>query len=153
MKQHCDSRQIHIDYEMIGLNVTLSASMKSLKEQALAFIEKVDNDLKLIDLETEYRNEILLEYNKTLDLAKAKLNVINRHIELEEIKKQQLEQEEKQKAEQEVAQKVEEAIEEITVPKPEEVEPIMECTFKVRTTKDNLIKIKNYLKELGVEYD
>lgn len=153
VKQHCEDRKIHIEYESIGLNVTLSASMKSLKDQALAFIEKVDNDLKLIDLETEYRNEILLEYNKTLDLAKAKLNVINRHIELEEIKKQQLEQEEKRKAEQEVAQKVKEVVEEITVPKPEEVEPIMECTFKVKTTKENLIKIKNYLKELGVEYD
>ena len=155
VNQHIGANNLNdvISYEDVGLNVTLSASIKSLKEQALDFINKVAGDISLIKME-EYSDEIYLEYIKNRgNYAQSKLNVLERHKQLEELQKKQAEQEEKQKAEEEVAQKVEKVVEEITVPKPEEVEPIMECTFKVKTTKENLIKIKNYLKELGVEYD
>ena len=40
-----------VKFEDIGLNITLSASIKSLKEQTKAFCERISNDLKLIDLE------------------------------------------------------------------------------------------------------
>lgn len=152
--QHCKDKGIDgwFNFDMLNLNVTLSGSMKSYKEEILSMLNNVETALKLIQME-EFGDEIFLEYKENLDFTKSKVDVVERHKQLEEIKKQQLEQEEKQKAEQEVAQKVEEVIEDITVPKPEEAKPIMECTFKVKTTKENLIKIKNYLKELGVEYD
>ena len=54
VEEHCKANNVHIDFEKIGLNITLSASMKSLKEQAKTFIEKVASDLKLIEME-EYK--------------------------------------------------------------------------------------------------
>lgn len=150
VKQHSEARGINVDYETIGLNVTLSASMKSLKEQALAFIEKVDTDLKLIDLEENYRNEILLEYQKTLDFSKAKLIVLNRHIEMDKLEKQKVQQEEKQKEEEKVAEKVEEIIE-----PPKEIieeDEIIEVQFKVKDTKAKIVKLREFMKENNIDY-
>ena len=48
-----------ISFDDIPLNITLSASMKSLKEEIKKFIESVANDIDLIRLE-EYVDEILL---------------------------------------------------------------------------------------------
>ena len=57
--QHIEANNLSqlIGFDNIGLNITLSASMKSLKEQILNFINEVVNDLKLIDME-EYKEEI-----------------------------------------------------------------------------------------------
>ena len=149
VEQHCLANHIHINFEDFGLNVTLSASMKSLKEQALAFINKVVSDLKLMEME-EYKDEIFLEYQKSYDFVSAKTNVIERHKQLEEIAKQQ----EVKKEIEEQEKKVEEVIDEIIAPKEliEENE-ILEATFTIRATKEQIIKLKNWLKEEGVEYE
>ena len=96
-----------VKFEDIGLNITLSASIKSLKEQTKAFCERISNDLKLIDLE-EYKDEIVIEYLKNLDFAKSKMLVIERHRQLEEIKKREEELKAQQEQEQEIVEKVEE---------------------------------------------
>ena len=49
-----------VTYEQANINVTLSASMKSLKEQAKAFIDKIIDDLKQIETQ-ECKEEILVE--------------------------------------------------------------------------------------------
>lgn len=150
VKQHCEANKIHIEFEQIGLNITLSASMKSLKEQALKFIEKVANDLKLIELE-EYKDEILLEYNNNgFDFSKAKLDVITRHKQLEEIKKQQQEIQLQINDEAEVVEKVEE----ITTPKEIiDNEELLTATFTITTTKENIIKVREFLKKEGIKYE
>lgn len=149
VKQHCDSRNIHINFEKIGLNITLSASMKSLKDQALAFIEKVDNDLKLIALE-EYSDEILIEYNETLDFTNSKLKVIGRHKQIEEIKKQQ---EFKEQIKQEEQKNIE-IVNEIIAPKEIlEDEDIIKVAFTIETTKSNVKELKEWLKERGIKYE
>ena len=88
--QHIEDNNLDgiVSYESIGLNITLSASVKSLKDQVLEFIDKVVNDVKLIELE-EYRDEILLEYKKSLNFSKSKLDVLTRHKQLEELQKKQ----------------------------------------------------------------
>lgn len=140
-----------LSFEDIPLNITLSASMKSLKEQAKSFIERIASDLKLIELE-EYKSEILLEYNKNgYDFTKAKLDVITRHKQLEEIEKQQEEKEELQKQEEEVIEKVEE----ITIPVEVEEdveEEFLTCTFTVKATRTQLKKLKAYLESEGIIY-
>ncbi len=50
-----------IRFEQAKINVTLTASMKSLKEQVNNFIDKISNDLQLIHLQ-QYKEEILVEY-------------------------------------------------------------------------------------------
>ena len=155
VNQHCEANNVHIDFKQIGLNITSSASMKSLKEQALAFIEKVVSDLKLIELE-EYSSEILLEYNDNgFDFTKAKLDVIDRHKKLEEIKKQQELKVEQEKEEQQVVENVEEVVEDyITIPK-ELLEDEEEITvqFTVTSTVSKIKELKEFLNERSIKYE
>lgn len=146
-----------VKFEDIGLNITLSASIKSLKEQTKAFCERISNDLKLIDLE-EYKDEIVIEYLKNLDFAKSKMIVIERHRQLEEIKKREEELKAQQEQEQEVVEKVEEVVEEIKPPveiidvEAQEVEEIFTATFTVKATKAKLKALKNFMESEEIEY-
>ena len=150
VKQHCEANNVHIEFERIGLNITLSASMKSLKEQAKDFIERVASDLKLIELE-EYSSEILYEYNKNgLDFANAKIKVIERHKQLEEIQKQQEMKQEQERQEEQVVEKVDEIV------TPKEIiedDELITVSFKVTGTKEQIKKIKELIIELGVNYE
>ena len=154
VEEHCKANNVHIQFERIGLNITLSASMKSLKEQALAFIEKTATDLRMIELE-EYREEILLEYNQTLDFAKAKMKVIERHEQIEEMKKKEEEQKRKEEEEQKVIEVVEEVIEEeITPPElVEEEQQMMVVAFQVTATVEQIRELKQWLKERNIQYE
>ena len=146
-----------VKFEDIGLNITLSASIKSLKEQTKAFCERISNDLKLIDLE-EYKDEIVIEYLKNLDFAKSKMLVVERHRKLEEIKKREEELKAQQEQEQEVVEKVEEVVEEIKPPveiidvEDQEVEEVFTATFTVKTTKAKLKALKNFMESEEIEY-
>lgn len=138
-----------IEYEDIPINITLSASMKSLKEQLVTFIEKVDSDLKLIGME-EYKEEILIEYNRTLDFVDSKTKVLERHRQLEELKKQQEEIHNKMQEEEKVAEKVEEIV------APKEIiqeDEIITVSFTITDTKEKILKLRDYLKENGINYE
>ncbi len=91
-----------ITYEQAKINVTLSASKKSLKEQAKAFIDKIVDDLRLIETQ-EHKAEILVEYKNDLNVSKAITTVTNRFKAIEGEKKRQEELKQKQLEE---AQKV-----------------------------------------------
>lgn len=145
--------KIIINSEVImfaNLKINLSTSLKSLKEDAKSFIEKIANEVKLIELEENYSDEILLEYTKIgYDYTKAKLNVITKHKELEELAKKR-EQVKEVIQQEEIVEKV---VEEITAPKEIiEEEQMLEVTFTVRGTKPQILQIKNLLIKLGVEY-
>lgn len=134
-----------------NLKINLSTSIKSLKEDAKAYIEKVANEVKVIELEDNYSDEILLEYQKNgYDYTKAKLSVVTKHKELEELAKQR-EQVKEVVRQEEVVEKV---VEEIVAPKEMiiEDEELLEVTFTVKGTKPQILQIKNLLIELGVEY-
>ena len=83
-----------LNYEQAQINVTLTASVKSLKEQAKAFIDRIMDDLKLIETQ-EYKEEILVEYKQNLNVSKSIQEVANRHRLLEEEKKKQEEKQNK----------------------------------------------------------
>lgn len=137
--------------KLANLKINLSTSLKSLKEDSKTFIEKVANEVKLIELEEKYNDEILLEYqNNGLDFTRAKLDVITKHKQLEELAKQR--EDIKEVVEEE--EKVAEVVEEIVAPKEEiEYTAILEVAFKVKGTKEQILKLKEFLKELGVEYE
>lgn len=143
-----------VNFNDIGLNITLSASMKSLKEQVLKFCEKISNDIKLIELE-EYKEEILLEYKNNLDLTKSKLNVLNRHKQLEEIRKKEEEKQLMFDEEDKIVEVVEEVIEEeITAPvEIIEDEELLTVTFTITDTKENIIKLREFMKKEGIKYE
>ncbi|MEE1379136.1 MAG: DUF1351 domain-containing protein [Clostridia bacterium] len=84
-----------VTYSQARINVTLSASRKSLKEQAKQFIDKIVDDLKLIDTQ-EHKAEILVEYKQSLNVSQAITSVTNRFKAIEEEKKKQEELKRKQ---------------------------------------------------------
>lgn len=61
-------------FERLPLNITLSASDKSLKEQVANFVSEVSKSLQLIESlnePDEFKAEILTDYKKTLDITRA----------------------------------------------------------------------------------
>lgn len=143
--QYYEANNIYITlpFERMNLNITLSASMKSLKEQIKEFLEKVGSDLKLIEME-EYKDEILFEYQNTFDFSKSKLDVITRHKQLEEIQQKQKEVQMMIDEEDKIVEKVEEVL------PPKE---IITVTFTISDTKDNIIKVREFMKKENIHYE
>lgn len=137
-----------ITFDDIGLNITLSASMKSLKEQIIAFCEKVKQDIELINME-EYRDEILYEYKKNHgNYVQCKMNVIERHNALNQIAKKKVEDEIKQ----EEQKKIEEIVEEV-VTAPIEIEEEQTFQFTITCTISQARKLKEWLNNEGIKYE
>lgn len=139
-----------INFDDIGLNITLSASMTSLKGQIKDFCERIDKDVQLIQND-ENKDELMLEYRRNgFDYQKAKLTLIEKQKQLEELKQQM---EHKQEIDEE-EKKVVINVESIIVPK--EIissDEIIEVEFKVKDTKEKIKKLKEYMEEIGIKYE
>lgn len=137
-----------ITYENADINVTLSASMKSLKEKAKAFIDRVCDDLNLIDTQ-EHKEEILYEYKRFLNVSLAITTVTTRHKALEAEKAREAERKAREEAEKAAAEKVATVVETLAPPtvvdEPIEEEPILTLKFTVRGTKTQLRVVKEFL--------
>lgn len=72
-----------VTFEDAGININLSAGEKKLKEAAKAYIDKVCEDLDIIDAQSEYADEMRVEYKNSRRLSDAITTVVNRHIALE----------------------------------------------------------------------
>lgn len=147
-----------VTFEQANINVTLSASMKSLKEAAKNFIDKVVEDLNLINT---FNNsaEILVEYKKSLNVSASITNVTARMQAIEaEKKRQEAEQERKEseaKRVEEVKQAAKsEAPEALPAPKQEENkdEQILTLRFQVTASRSKLKLLKSFLDNGGYEY-
>lgn len=135
-------------FEDIGLNITLSASEKSLKEQVKAFCEKVANDLKAIQTD-DNSEEILMEYKQNgFDYAKAKNTIVEKKKALEELKQHIAQNGEEIKQDEIAIQNVE-----TMVSAPIEIveEEKFEVEFKVRMTKTQVKELKEWLKVREIE--
>jgi hypothetical protein len=139
-----------VKFEDAKLNITITASMKSLKDTIVDFLTTIRNDIEIISNE-EDSDELLLEYkNNGFDYQRAKLNLIERKKQLEALKQKQ---EIVEKIETEEA-KVEEKAIEITAPKEiiEEDEEL-EVTFTLKGSKNKILQVKKLIEELGIEYE
>ena len=71
----CQSQGIDfLIFERLPLNITLSASDKSLKEQVAGFVSEVSKSLQLVESlnePDEFKAEMLTEYKQTLDVTRA----------------------------------------------------------------------------------
>lgn len=137
-----------VTYERARINVTLTASMKSLKEQAKVFIDKIVDDLNLINTQ-ENQVEILVEYKKHLNVSRAITEVADRKKALLEIEQQRAEGNlEKEKLENNLQQLA-------TAVKAPEVtqEKTYKITFTVTGTAPRLKQLKDYLLREGYQYE
>lgn len=138
--------------EYANLKINLSNSIKSLKESALNFISKVADEVKLIDLE-ETPSNLLYEYQRNgYDLTKAKLTLIERQKEIEELAKQREKEVEEIKQE----EVIEKQIEEIVIPpveiNEEKETELVKSAFEVECTIDDLIAIKKLFEDRNIKY-
>lgn len=157
-----------VNYKQAGITINLSISDKKMKEQAKAFLDKIDDDLKVIKTQ-ENKDEIYFEYVKNLNLAKS-IEIVNQRLKaLEEMKKAE---EERKKQEEIVNQrlkeekeKFEKAIEPFMPPKVEEKEQMEEVKvgtvedkkfvlkFTVKATLPKLKELKKFLEDGGYDYE
>ena len=143
-----------LSFECANINVTLSASLKSLKEQVKTFIDRVCDDLTLIETQ-EYKDEIYHEYNSVyfLNVSGAITAVVNRHKAIEEAKAREEERKAKAEAEQKAAEKVVEILTPPTVEPVIKKEPILTLNFKVKGTRTQLKALKEFLNNGGFDYE
>lgn len=141
-------------FENAHINVTLSASMKSLKEQAKAFIDKIAGDLALIDTQ-EHKDEILYEYKQSLNVSNAITTVANRYKAIEAAKAAEEERKAREQAAAEAAAKVEAVAPPTVEPiaPPVEEEKTYTLKFTVRGTMPQLKALKEFLNNGGYDYE
>lgn len=150
-----------VKFEDIGLNVTLSASEKSLKEQIVQFCERVRNDLDTILLE-ELKDEILVEYKKCLNYTQAKQTVLQRYKELELAKEQSEKlnnvKQEEIKIQNAVYEVVNDTQDEIKAPQEinsttlSDKDEMLVVTFTIRETREKLRLLKQFMEENEIYY-
>ena len=136
------------------INVTMSASKKSLKEQAKAFLDRISDDLKLIETQ-EHKEEILVEYKKTLNVSNSITSVAERHKAIEAEREKQEAFNAARVAEQKAVEKVNAAIAEtapLTAPKvTTDDDKLCKLTFTVIHAKSKMRELKAYLIREGFE--
>lgn len=141
-----------VNYEMANINVTLTASIKSLKEQAKAFIDKILDDIQLINTQ-DYKEEILVEYKQNFNVSKAITTVKNRIAMIEREKQIQEDlKQQKEDLEQKLSNfpKQEETI--LQAPKTEDIsETKSKMTFTVCGTIQQLKLLKQFILENKIE--
>lgn len=142
-----------INFEDVGLNITLSASMKSLKDHIISFCEKISEDLVAISSHEE-REQVLYEYKANhFDYTKA-INSFN--AKQEELNRLKQKLEDNKKIE-EVEVKVIENVNTL-VSAPVEIESKLEeetltVAFQVKATREQIRELKNYMNEKGIIYE
>lgn len=143
-----------VTFESAHINVTLSASMKSLKEQAKAFIDKIADDLALIDTQ-EHKDEILYEYKQSLNVSNAITMVTYRYKAIEAAKAAEEERKAREQAAAEAAAKVEAVAPPTVEPiaPPVEEEKTYTLKFTVRGTMPQLKALKEFLNNGGYDYE
>lgn len=143
-----------VTFESAHINVTLSASMKSLKKQAKAFIDKIACDLALIDTQ-EHKDDILYEYKQSLNVSSAITMVTYRYKAFEEAKAREEERKAREQAAAEAAAKVEAVAAPTVEPiaPPVEEEKTYTLKFTVRGTMPQLKALKEFLNNGGYDYE
>lgn len=162
----CQSQGIDfLIFERLSLNITLSASDKSLKEQVANFVSEVSKSLQLIESlnePDEFKAEVLTEYKQTIDVTRAIQNAQyrkqQREAELQRIEEQ------KKRAEQARLEAEERARETAPLQAPAQVQPaqeatqaplqedILQYTLTVQGTRAQLKALRVFLETNNIKY-
>lgn len=161
-KEYADSVGVDfVPFEQSGVKVTLSDSMKKMKEACSSFLDRVADDLYMIRANKDC-DEIMVEYKKTLNLTRSVVTVAERKESIKQEAQRAAEREAQRQKEIVSAEKVIDAAEAKMgetrdVPPPAEAvapaEEVLELTFTVRGTRDKLRKLKMFLIEGGYDYE
>lgn len=152
-KDYAQSNEVDfLDISMTKINILLSKSNASLKNECKEFIDKIVNDLKVIELQ-ENKTEILVEYKNNLNLALSIQIVENRHKQLEIEKQKEIERQKALEIETQNIQQVEEIVAPMEIEEPKEQEQEYEMTFKVKGTLQELKLLKDFLVANNIKFE
>lgn len=162
-----------ISFENSGIKVNLSDSAKSLKELCKQLLDRISGELFIIETLPD-KDEVLVEYRKSLNISNAIKIVTDRKAAIEAERKRREDEAAAKAAVKEAEDSstaivagivAEESVEPICAPlavgapcveeDPEciSTEPIFELKFVVRGTKSKLKALKAFLIEGGYEYE
>lgn len=146
----------HLDwltYERAGINVDMASAKaktpKKLREQLTSFVVGVSDSVGRIAL-LDDADEILVEFQRSLDVADAICTVQERHRLIEEQKKELETRKAVREQEDAMVRRAEALAPPVVVEAPE---PVVKCTFTIRTTKSKLRKLKEFLNMEGIKYE
>lgn len=150
-----------VPFDRAQIPVSMSESSKKLRERAKTFLDGISNDLKMIGT-LPTRDEVLVEYYKTLSAPQAALIVDERHKRMDDIAKQNAQGEAVRAAQDAARAKVDAVLNEpdnapLIAPSVEHtnkpsLEKIYFASFKVSGTIEQLRCLKKFLEEGGFEY-
>ena len=153
-EEYCESKNINfLKFEEVGINITLSASLKSLKNKISDYIDSVSDALNTIATMPE-SEVILAEYKHNgYNLASAIAVVNDRNARIAE-EKNAIEQVKRnkgieEKATQQVKEAFEEALEQPVVVDTKE----LALKFTVYGTREKLRELKKFLDDGGYRYE
>ena len=166
----CSAKNIDfVPFGLMHLNITLSASLKSLKTQILEFVSKVEQDIELaktVSDSQEFNDKVMYEYRRSLDINTA-INTVKEREQALIAAKEKTEAEAKRKAEAEEQARLQaekEATEQPTVAEPlkapmvEEQQPTntgtaeeFEMTFTVKGTIEQLKALKQFIVDNNIK--
>lgn len=146
-----------LKFEQAGIVVDMASAKqktpKKLREQLVQFVARVASDVDRI-AEMDDAEEIMVEYQKSLNVADAIGTVLDRHRRIQAQREASQARSAVKAAEAEAVRKVD------TVSPPVEVqkEPVPEtnvfkCTFTVTATKPQLKRLKEFLNQEGIRYE
>ena len=133
-EEYCIAQKIDcVSFEDMGLKVNISGSDKSYREKIKEWIDKVKQDLKVIDTvkDEQTRFEILLDYKTDFNITRAILENDRKQREIANLKSKKEDTEQ-----QSIVEKVDNTV--------------YSMTFTVSGTIDQLKALKIYLKDNGL---
>lgn len=146
----------HLDwltYERAGIKVDIASAKaktpKKLREQLAAFVTQVRDSVDCI-ANLENADEIMVEFQQTLNSTDAIRTVLDRHQRIEAERAAQESRKAEQKREADMVRRVEALAPPVVTEAPE---PIVKCTFTVHATKPQLRKLKEFLNMEGIKYE
>ena len=148
-----------LKFEQAGIVVDMASAKqktpKKLREQLVQFVARVASDADRI-AEMDDSDEIMVEYQKTLNVADAIGTVMDRHRRIQAQRDAAAAREAIKAAEAEAVQKVEAAVAPpVEMPREAAMEPEKQfrCTFTVTATKPKLKRLKEFLNQEGIRYE
>lgn len=152
-----------VNFEDIGLSITLSASLKSLKASVKKYMDDVAKDIECIRGMANGL-EVLAEYKQVHDLAMAVSNVHKREMQIAAERNAAAYREEQSIKAAEAVAAVQEIVAEDNALQPptavavEETDPVVDerkysATFKVTDTLDRLRALKAWLEQEDYQYE
>lgn len=139
-----------LDVSRVIPTVTLSASEKSLKKAVKDAADKIKSEVDCINAISD-NAELMAEYMKCLNLAQAKLTVVERQHAIEAAEKARTAYKEQEEVKQEVTERVEQLAPPVEVEEVKEVK-IYTMTFTVSGTIEQLKALKAFMISNNIDF-